>query len=850
MPDVPARIGRYLVIERIGHGGMGVVLEAFDPELDRRVALKLLHPERARGASRLRLLREAQALARLSHPNVVQVYDVGVSGGLVFMAMELVRGQTISQWLGERTRAWPEIVERFAAAGEGLRAAHAVGLVHRDFKPHNVLLGDDGRVRVADFGLASAEEATALAEPDGPSTHSYLATSLTSTGAVLGTPRYMAPEQHAGLEVGPAADQFAFCVALHEALFGVHPFEGSSRLALATNVIEGQLAEPRNASTVPRWLYAAIRRGLAPAPEDRHPSIDRLLRILEQEPLRRRRRWRAGVLSLALAVGAGGTTLLGLAGNAPCTGGSAAIAEVWSDASRDAMTIKATNPEEAATAEVVVRALDDYAEAWSESHRAVCIEHRDEAMSSEVFDSAMGCLHRGRAALQGVVETAIDGEPGSLPAVAGAAAGLPMPSHCRDRARLALDLDAPPDPTTAAAIASLRERLARAEAVHDAGALSAAIDELSAIEDEVAVLGHAPLEAERALIAGRLAIVRSDWPLAQRELMRALEQALGSRADVIAAEAMVRTVFVDAVMDGPSGVDIRDEAMAHALLERVHSPAELAALLANNVGVVRALSGDRERALHSFQAALAIADEAGDVDPVEHAAYLQNLARQTMDPDARDALFERGRALAERWLGPAHEKTLELAMLRALHTIDPTTATERMTPVCEIMASRPSAQWPRCLCKWRLAELHELIGAESAAKNALEQATHCLDRARATTGDPSFLDLHAAKIAAHASLLDADHQRALDDLDRAERGLQPHAELPWIAVDLADVALLRARVLHALQRGPEAIDGLRAAIATYDEEIAKSEDRTLYRRRDRATQLLATLEAQRRSSIP
>ncbi len=839
-PSAPARIGRYLVIQVLGRGGMGIVLEAFDPELDRRVALKLLHPERARGAARLRLLREAQALARLSHPNVVQVYDVGMHGDQVFMAMELVRGRTISAWLREQPRPWTEIVERFVAAGKGLRAAHEVGLVHRDFKPQNVLVGDDGRVRVADFGLAGAGELEALppAEPGGPSTTSYLATPLTATGAVLGTPRYMAPEQHGALEVGPAADQFAFCVALHEAVFGSHPFEGDSSMGLAINVIEGRLVAPPDASGRPKWLLAAIRRGLAPSPAERHPSLDDLLHVLEHEPLRRRRRRFAGVLALLLGLGVGTTAWLSASLDAPCSGGGAALEDVWSQPQRSAVIAAMEGGGE--TAEVVVQTLDAYAEQWTSSHRAVCLEHRDEAMSSETFDRAMGCLQRDRAALDGVVETVATGAPQAVRAATSAAASLPAPARCRDREHLARDPATPTDPTQAAAVAEQRERLARAAAVHDAGALQAGLDELAEIGRQADVLGHVPLVAERALVGGRLAIDRGDWSLARRELDVALVRALESRSDALAAESAARALFVDVMLDGPQPRDPEDEAIARALVERVGSPPALAVLLANNVGVVRGMSGDREEAVRWFGQALAQADASGEVDPVDHCGIIINVARETKDPAARDALFVRAEELAERWLGKDHEKTLEIAVLRAQHTVDPQQAIDRLTPACARAGSRQPPEWFRCLCHWRLAELHEQLGAAPEARAALDDALVCVERARAApVGALEYPDLIRVVMQAHAALLDGDPERALVELDRAQQGLQTHAELSWVALDLADVALLRARSLHALGRAGEAIEPLRAAIAAYDLELTRTEDRAPHLRRARATELLA-----------
>ncbi|MFP2912024.1 protein kinase domain-containing protein, partial [Pyxidicoccus sp. 3LFB2] len=238
-----ATLGRYVVLERIGAGAMGVVYAAYDPQLDRQVALKVLRPEgRQVEELRLRLVLEAQALARLSHANVVAVFDVGAHGDCVFLAMELVDGVTLAEWL-KQPRPWQEVLRVFGEAGRGLAAAHAAGLVHRDFKPANVLVGLDGRPRVTDFGMARPlnreQGAAARVAPDvaavstGSPTASPLATPLTRTGVLLGTPAYMAPELLGGRRADARSDQFSFCVALHEALYGVRPFEGDSLEAMA-----------------------------------------------------------------------------------------------------------------------------------------------------------------------------------------------------------------------------------------------------------------------------------------------------------------------------------------------------------------------------------------------------------------------------------------------------------------------------------------------------------------------------------------------------------------------------------------------------------------------------------------
>ena len=309
----PVRIGRYEVSEYLGAGGMGVVYSARDPELDRKVAIKLLRSDGIKETARARLRREAKALAKLSHPNVVQVYEVGSDDGQVFVTMEYVEGATLAQWLEDDPHSVDEILELFVAVGRGLSAAHREGLVHRDFKPDNVLIDATGRPRVLDFGLVvSADDQTATrpdpeAQPEG---EAEAPLSLTKTGTLIGTPAYMAPEQHRGEPADARADVFAYCVALYEALYGIRPFRGDSYEVLATAVLMGRLVPPPadKVGRVPRRIREAVERGLAIAPEDRFESIDELLAALTQ-PARRRRHpvwWGvgAGVVGGAFALGA------------------------------------------------------------------------------------------------------------------------------------------------------------------------------------------------------------------------------------------------------------------------------------------------------------------------------------------------------------------------------------------------------------------------------------------------------------------------------------------------------------------------------------------------------------------
>jgi len=297
-------LGRYVVERELGSGGMGLVYAAYDPELGRKVALKLVRPrasgKRDPSEGRARLLREAQAMAQLTHPNVIAIHDVGTFGEQVFIAMEYVEGSTLTDWLAAKKRTWPEIVSLFVQAGRGLAAAHAKNILHRDFKPDNVWVGEDGRARVLDFGLAratrteSCESQPLVAQPgDGrrpPAGIAILGAAVTEPGRVLGTPPYMAPEQLIG-ELGDArTDQFSFCVALYQALYGELPFTGESVVALLDEIKCRRIKEPPKSSRVPSWLRRVLLRGLSPDRADRYESMERLLDELAPRPFVARRR--------------------------------------------------------------------------------------------------------------------------------------------------------------------------------------------------------------------------------------------------------------------------------------------------------------------------------------------------------------------------------------------------------------------------------------------------------------------------------------------------------------------------------------------------------------------------------
>jgi eukaryotic-like serine/threonine-protein kinase len=288
LPEGGARLSRYRIAEPLGVGGMGIVYSAYDPELDRRVALKVLWSSSPRPHEAARLHREARAMAKLAHPNVVRVLDVGVDDGRVFLTMELVEGGTMRDWLKRGPHPWREVVERFRQAGAGLAAAHRAGLVHRDFKPENLLLRHDGVVLVTDFGLAHEV-------PFGEAASTLTSAERATTGtSAAGTPAYMAPEQLRGETLDARADVFAFSVALWEALYGAHPFAAGAPETLLERIGAGPPtpASPPSGDGAPERLRLALERGMSFRRRDRPSSMDALLAECVVEP-RLEGSWRA-----------------------------------------------------------------------------------------------------------------------------------------------------------------------------------------------------------------------------------------------------------------------------------------------------------------------------------------------------------------------------------------------------------------------------------------------------------------------------------------------------------------------------------------------------------------------------
>lgn len=389
-------IGRYLVLDAVGSGGMGVVYAVYDSELDRRVAMKMLHSAGPRANERL--LHEARAMARLAHPNLVPIYDSGTWAGRVYLTMEFVVGQTLGAWL-RTPRSVHEVLAAYAAAGAGLLAAHRAGVVHRDFKPENVMVGADGRVRVLDFGLARA---TPSNDADDVGSGLAAATSASLHGALLGTPRYMAPEQRAGQAADARADQYAFCLALTESLGGV----------------------------LPRRLTAVVARGLRERPADRFETLEPVLDALAAEPPAGRR-WSAAVAG-ALVLAVGGTWLLA-APHRACDGQPDEVAQAWGAAQRATMraAFESVGAPFAATAFTrAAAALDSHASAIASARHQLCEANRVAPLSSAVHATRAACLSARQRELAALADVFASADAEVVGQAIEAATTLGDPGRC------------------------------------------------------------------------------------------------------------------------------------------------------------------------------------------------------------------------------------------------------------------------------------------------------------------------------------------------------------------------------------------------------------------------------------
>ena len=634
-------VGRYVVLDPIGRGGMGQVWSAFDGELERRVALKLL--DGAGGGEAVdRLRREAQAMARVSHPQVVQVHELVARGDDLVLAMELVEGTTLEEWQRE-ARPWRAVVEAYLHAARGLAAAHRAGVVHGDVKPHNVLVARDGRVAVTDFGLAR--------------------TAGRAAGPVGGTPAYMAPEIHRGEPATGASDQFSLCVSLHEALHGARPFAGETAAELAEAIAAGRIGPPRR--RVPAAITRAIGRGLRPDPADRHGSMDELVRALERAVARRPGRWLVAAGALAAAAGltfavGRGTATDGGAGaghGTMCRAGEAQLAGAWDDTRRERLTaaLAAGGPAYAGeAARRAVAALDRHAAAWVAAYTDACEATRVRGEQSEaLLDRRMECLARRRGELDALAAALEAGGAAVLEHAVSAAHGLRPVSSCEAGAVGGV---APPPAPLREQVTALDAALARADALERTGDLRGALEAARTAAAQAGGTGYPPIAARAGYLAGFLEILTGELDAGRARLRDAVAAAQAAGDDDTAGQAAA--ALVHAAVERGDADDARAwAAFARASSERRGGDPVLAAKVHQYEGNLWRRGGDGPRAIESYRAALAALEPAlGPAHPglVSAQVGLGAALLATGDVAGARASYERAAEMARALGGPDH----------------------------------------------------------------------------------------------------------------------------------------------------------------------------------------------------
>lgn len=514
-----ASLGRYIIVDTIGVGGTGIVYSAFDPDLDRKVALKLLRKSHGQ-ASRARLLREAQAMAKLSHPHVVTVFEVGTDGTRDFVAMEFVDGQDLAGW-SETERSPEDVLSVYRQAGEGLAAAHRAGLVHRDFKPQNVLIDRDGKVLVTDFGLARHEES-----PE-PSTQSEerdtRKPTLTRTGAIMGTPAYMAPEQHLAQDTDPRSDQFSFCVALHEALCGTRPYDAETYDELRAAVTEGRANALPDSVAVSAPIRAALEKGMARNPEERHASMEELLLLLASKP-RRLAPYVVGALAAAAIVAIAVVRLSATEAPERCQFDRSMLAGAWDEQIRGKVADSFAGTGVDGAAQVFARLeaiVDDYGDDIVTMRTQVCESSRGGREADEVFVLQMSCLQRRRQDMAALTTAFSSVDPRGVDRVIEAASGLRPVSDCRDVQALQRGVPAPPNDVKDEVVV-LQNSLEEARLEGEAGHVRSAIERAESAKNRSLELAYLPLQAESYETLGHL-YVRD---VRMREAEKAYEEAI------------------------------------------------------------------------------------------------------------------------------------------------------------------------------------------------------------------------------------------------------------------------------------------------------------------------------------
>lgn len=881
-------LGRYEITGEIGVGGMGAVYRARDRQLGRDVAIKLVG-DRKELTEMLaqRLLREAQALAQLSHPNVVTIYDVGETEGRVFVVMELIHGVAGDDWIRKGGHTWREVVRVFRDAGRGLAAAHAVGLVHRDFKPGNLMIGDDGRVRVLDFGLArtatagtlssdaaltvSTDEISGDQEDTGAVTRaknparstsetvtigpgdtseppfvtqrsggSLLESPLTQVGVVVGTPPYMAPEQHLGGASDARSDQFGYCVSFFRALYGQRPFAGNTYGEVKAAILAGNLRPPPANADVPGWVRDIVVRGLAKEPEKRWPSMNALLDALSRDPAVRRRKLMVGAAAALFVVGAGGAVWYAKhSADVSCDFDGRELAGVWDASQKTAVAnafTKSGKPYAASAVASVTRKLDDYTGRWLAMRVDACkATHVHGTQSAELLDLRMECLQRRLDDVRALVGVLANADPDVVTHAADITSGLPSLDACADAEALRAPVRPPADPAIQKRVVAAQRALASVSALWNAGRYVEAQKQLAPALAEAQALGWRPLEGEALLADARLADSTGDYQHAAKSYKESAVAAEAGRDDYTAALARNGLVWVTGERLGKYAEAQELAVDAGAKVERLGRSQLLQADLDQKMSALFYEQGNLEEAAKRSKRVLeirrkvlapddpAIASALGDLgdiavqgaqydDAIEDYRKALVIAEQSLGPDhsfcgtlrgnlgnvlankgqTTEALAELGRAQAitERALGPDHAQigTISLNIGNILlEQHKPAEAAPYFDKAAKIFTKALGADHPNVATA--VYRGGEVALAQGHAHEAAAAFQHALEIWQAKLGvdHPSLAAAYigladAATADNHISAALVNYQRALDLLEKAFG--PTHAELVSVLVSI------------------------------------------------------------------
>jgi len=680
---VGSRLGRFAIEGELGEGGAGVVFVAYDPELDRRVAIKVLRPSGADAqatsqatiARSARLQREAQAMAKLSHPNVVTIFDVGVDRDRIFIAMELVDGTSLRHWQQAAERPWRETLAMYLQAGSGLLAGHSAGLIHLDFKPDNVLVSHDGKVRVADFGLArSAVHSNPGSAPGATVT------------SIAGTPRYMAPEQWLGRGTDDRTDQFSFCVALWEALYGRHPFDVTAlpRVSDGTQTdtqlgglpvettppkatwqltLLRELRPPPRDTAVPPRVAAALAKGLAHDPAARHPALRDLLDELARAAQPRRARW-PGAAAMLATIAVTVTALLWWRSDAaatasPCDRAAAAIDGAWGPVQALALTgsLAVTGRGEAGdVAHRVVDQLARYRAGWRTMRREACVASRIQGVqSSALMDLRMQCLDRRLGELDGLVR-ALTRPPTAIDRAITAARELTPIEVCADAAELLAVQPLPAGTPARQAVLATEARLDELDGLRRTGAYREALVQAAPLVETARLRGYAPTLARALELHGWLLRQTGAAERAEAVTREAIRVAAEGHAAAIEAAAWTNLLYVVGHLRSRTSDAAVLRPAAEAAVARTGSP-RLRARLAVTICTGLREQGSSTEAEAVARAEVARAEAALGPDDLDVSAVRGALATAQWDLGRLDDALATNRLVLterERVLGPAH----------------------------------------------------------------------------------------------------------------------------------------------------------------------------------------------------